>query len=196
MDVKQAVEFGEIIREKISELYVDGFYDDGLRYFSKNKEKLKKAFAPMFVIEYFYVAVIDNEIAGMIGCMNKEKFCLNINMKIFVKHLGIFGGLMAYFANKNFLNKFKTVTNEKTAIPEFLVTDTKYRKRGVAATLMNYLLALPEYEHYIVEVADTNIASLELCKKLGYKEISRKKFIPGSGINEWVRMKYSKKEKP
>ena len=146
----------------------------------------------MFDIDCFYVAIIDDEIAGMIACIDKEKVGMNINLKIFVKNLGIIGGLLAYFGNRSFLNKFKALTDEKTAIPEFLVTDTKYRKRGVASTLMKHLLTLPEYEHYIVEVADTNTTSLEMCKKLGYKEVSRKKFMPGSGINEWIRLKYSK----
>ena len=192
MEIKRAIEFEENIRDKITELYVEGFFEDGWKFFSKDKIKLKRAFAPLFELEYFYVAVIDNEIAGMIACMNKDKFCLNINIKIFVKYLGIFGGLLAYFGNKNFLSKFQNETETKLAIPEFLVTDEKFRKRGVASSLMKYLLALPEYEHYVIDVADTNTASLNLCQKLGYKEVSRKKFMPRSGINYWIRLKYSK----
>ena len=141
MEIKRAIEFGDNAREKITELYVEGFFNDGLKFFSKDKEKLKKAFAPVFVVENFYVAVIDNEIAGMIACMKKEKLCMNISMKNFVKQLGIFGGLLAYFGNRNFLSKFKTITDEKTAIPEFLATNEKYSKRGIASTLMKYLLS-------------------------------------------------------
>jgi len=188
MEIKRAIEFGGNIREKITELYVEGFFDDGLKFFSKDKVKLKKAFAPIFPIEYIYVAIIDDEIAGMIACMNKEKLYLNINMKNFVKHLGIFWGLLAYFGCKNNIRKFKIETDEKLAIPEFLLTSAKFRKQGVASTLMKYLLALPEYKHYIVDIEDSNAAALELCKKIGFREISRKKIM----LNLWIRLKYSK----
>jgi len=78
MEIKRAIEFDESIRDKISELYVNGFYDVALKHFSKDKSKLIEAFAPMFLIEYFYVAVIDNEIAGITACLGKGNICLNL----------------------------------------------------------------------------------------------------------------------
>ena len=43
MEIKRAVEFGEDVRERLSEVYVNAFYDDVLKYFSKDKAKLKKS---------------------------------------------------------------------------------------------------------------------------------------------------------
>ena len=193
MEIKKATEFDDNIREKISELYVDGFFDDGLKYFSKDKTKLKQAFAPMFALEYIYVAVIDNEIAGMMACLGKGSVYLNISKKIFIKHLGIFGGLMAYYANKNFIKNLPIHTiNNETIVFENLVTNSKYRGKGVASTLIKHIFAFPEYKHFLLQVADTNPRAFELYKRLGFEETHRKKFMPGSGINYWIHMKYSK----
>ena len=82
MEIKRAIEFDESIRNKIAELYVEGFYEDGLKHFSKDKSKIVKAYTPMLPIEYFFVAVIDNEIAGITACLGKGNVCLNLN-KIF-----------------------------------------------------------------------------------------------------------------
>jgi len=194
MEIKQAIEFSDNIRDKISDLYVEAFFDIALKHFSNDKDKLKKAFAPMFLLEYFYVAVIDNEIIGMTACMDKGNFCLNIDKKIFVKHLGVFKGLFAYFANKNYIKKFAATIeiDKETAIIEYVATDTKYRGKGVASTIMKYIFTSTEFKHYVLEVADTNVNAFELYKKLGYKELYRKKFMPGSGINFFIYMKYSK----
>jgi hypothetical protein len=35
----------------------------------------------MFIFDYFYVGIIDNEIAGMKACMDKEHYCINHNKK-------------------------------------------------------------------------------------------------------------------
>ena len=191
MEIKRAIELGDNIREKLSELYIEAFYDDGLKVFSKDKEKLIKAFTHVFVLDYFYVALIDNEIAGMIACMGKGPFCMSFNKKIFIKYLGIFKGLLTCFAFKDYLNRC-TKLDEDTAMLEFLAVGTKHRKKGVASSLMKYTFSFPEYRHFVGEVADTNPKAFELYKSLGFRETSRKKFIPNSGINYWIQIKYSK----
>jgi len=52
MEIKRATNLADDIRERLSELYVEAFYNDGLKYFSKDKTKLKKAFTHVFVLEY------------------------------------------------------------------------------------------------------------------------------------------------
>ena len=197
MEIKQAANFNDNIREKISEIFVDAFKKD-LRIFSKDSTKLAKALAHIFILEYFYVAIIDNEIAGMIACMDKEHFCIKHNKKILVKHLGIVKGLLANTLFKHYFNKYPKYPieiDDKTASVEFVATSSKYVKRGVASTIMNHLFSLPAYKHYILEVADTNTNAVALYKKLGYKEVCRKEMKLGkkySGINYLVYMKYSK----
>ena len=69
MEIIRASEAGEGVRKKISDTFVDGFIQ-WLQYFSKDTEKLSHAFAHMFVLEDFYIAVIDGEPAGNILSYN------------------------------------------------------------------------------------------------------------------------------
>jgi ribosomal protein S18 acetylase RimI-like enzyme len=198
MEIKRAVEFDDNIREKISEIFVDAFRKD-LIFFSKDSIKLMKAFSHMFVLEYFYVAVIDNQIAGITACVEKGHFCIKHSNKILIQHLGIIKGFIANIMFKIYFNsypKYPLEIDSETAIVEFVATSKNFRKKGVASAIMNHLFALPKYKHYVLEVADTNLNAFELYKKLGYNEISRKEMKIGkkySGINYLIYMKYSKK---
>jgi len=195
--IKKAVDFDECIMEKIGKIFVEGFYDDALKYLSKDTEKLGKIFSCLLIPDYFYVAVIDNEIAGIASCVKKGQYCLKYDRKVFVKYLGILKGILAGFFSKlmftNYLD-FPLEINEETAIIEFVVTDKNFRKMGVASSIFNQLFEIPEYRHYVLEVIDANTPAIELYTKLGFKEIIRKEpsHKKYSGINYFVYMKYSK----
>jgi ribosomal protein S18 acetylase RimI-like enzyme len=197
MEIKKAIDFDENIKEKISEVFVDAYGKD-LNFFSKDKNKLIKALAHMFVLEYFYIAIIDNEIAGMAVCIDKEHFCINHNIKTLIKYLGIIKGLGAYILFKHYFNKYPKYPVEvdgNTASVEFVATRTGHRKKGVASSIIKHLLTLLEYKDYVLEVADTNTNAFELYKKLGFREVYRKELKFGkkcAGLNYFVYMKYSK----
>ena len=197
MEIKRAVNVGVDIHEKISEIFVDGFGKD-LRFFSKDKNKLAKALAHIFVVDYFYVAVIDDEVAGITACVDRDHFCVNPDRKTLVKHLGIVKGFLAASSFKRYFQhypKYPVDMDSTTASVEFVAVSSKHRKKGVASAILTHLHSLPEYKDYILEVADTNTNAFELYKRLGYKEVVRKKLKLEklfSKVNYFVYMKYSK----
>ncbi|MDR1894847.1 MAG: GNAT family N-acetyltransferase [Spirochaetales bacterium] len=196
IEIKRANEIEKGIREKISEIFVQGFGKD-LRFFSKDYNILKKALAHIFVLDLFYIALANNEIAGIMACTNMKTFCIQHDKKTFIKHLGLIKGISADMVFKNYFQKYPKYpveTNEKTASVEFVATSEKYRGQGIASAIMRHLWTFPEYNEYILEVADTNIPAVKLYEKLGYKEIYRKKqkFSKYAGINYLIYMKYSK----
>ncbi|MDR0681856.1 MAG: hypothetical protein LBG15_08435 [Dysgonamonadaceae bacterium] len=73
MEIKLARNLNENIKGKISELFVEAFGKD-LKAVSKDPNKLVKAFSHMFVLDYFYLGIIDGEIAGMMVCIDKEHY--------------------------------------------------------------------------------------------------------------------------
>jgi ribosomal protein S18 acetylase RimI-like enzyme len=186
MEIKRAIEFGDDIRERLSEVYVNAFYDDVLKYFSKDKAKLKKVFACGFLLEYFYVAIIDNEIAGMVACMEKGKICFKFNVKTLIKYLGIFRGLLTNFGLNQFIKSFPKL-DEKTVLIEYLATDTKHQRKGIASTLVKSIFTLSEYKNYILEVMGTNTKAINLYKKLGFKIEYIKLYFP----KIYIGMKYT-----
>jgi ribosomal protein S18 acetylase RimI-like enzyme len=187
MEIKRAVEFGDDIRESLSKVYVNAFYDDVLKYFSKDKDKLKKVFACGFLLEYFHVAIKDNEIVGMVACMDKRGICLKYNIKTLVKYLGIFRGLLTNYSLNQFIKGFPKL-DEKTALIEYLATDTKHQRTGVASALVKSLFTLPEYKNYLLEVIGTNTKAINLYKKLGFKAVYIKIYFP----KIYIGMKYTK----
>ncbi|MDR0411196.1 MAG: GNAT family N-acetyltransferase [Treponema sp.] len=192
MEIRPAEELGGNIREKISELFVHAFGKD-LKMISKDTDRLIKAFSHMFVLDYFYVGIIDNEIAGMIVCVDKEHYCTNHNRGVLIKNLGLIKGLLADFIFTTYFNKhpkYPIEIDKETGSIEFVATNEKYRKTGVASSIMEYIFSLNGYEKYILEVADTNERAVHLYKKLGYKEVHRikQKYAKSIGINYLVYM--------
>ena len=192
MEIKLAKDMNGNIQEKISELFVEAFGKD-LKTISKNTHKLVKAFSHMFVLDYFYLGIIDNEIAGMMACVNREHYCIKHNKKILVKNLGLIKGLLANMIISKYINKYPKYPvemDETTGSIEFVATNKKYRKKGIATSIMEYIFSLNMYEKYILEVADTNEQAYNLYRKLGYKEVNKiKQNLPKKiGINYLVYM--------
>jgi ribosomal protein S18 acetylase RimI-like enzyme len=187
MEIKRASEFGDNIREKLGELYVNAFYDNVLKFFSRNKAKLIKIFACIFLLDCFYVAMIDDEIIGMVACMGKDDSCIKLDLKTIIKHIGLLGGLIINFWLKQFL-KVSPEHDEKTALVECLAIDTKHLRKGVASTLVKSLFKLTEYKNYILEVIGTNKEAIKLYSKLGFKIENIKPYFPSL----YLGMKYTK----
>ena len=195
MEIIRATELGNDVRMEISELFVDGFYQ-WLKYFSKDRAKLSKAFRHMFNLEVFYVAVIDDEIVGITACTDGKISSVHLESKEFKKHLGFIRGTIAnFFLKKEFEEKqypFQ-ITKGMGAI-EFVATSTKYRGQGVATTIIKNIIDATPYDTYVLEVADTNTKAVQVYEKLGFTEFSRvkQKHSRQSGINALVYMKYGK----
>jgi ribosomal protein S18 acetylase RimI-like enzyme len=191
MEIKRASECNTEIREKLAELYVAEFYDSALKYLSKSKEKLIHVFTPMMNLDCIYAALIDGEVAGMAACQPYGYFFLQINNKLFFKHLGLLGGLAAYLAHKDYNKKYEKYIDEKTAIIEAVATGSKHKRKGVASSLIKHLYTLPEFNHYFLVVDGDNTGAMGLYTKLGFKEIYRKTYNTAS-VKDLVYMKYSK----
>jgi ribosomal protein S18 acetylase RimI-like enzyme len=187
MEIKRATDFGDNIREKLGEIYVNAFYDDVLKYFSKNKAKLIKVFACGFLLDCFYVAEQDNEIIGMVACMGKGEVCIKLDLKTIVKCIGLFRGLIINYWFKQFLKGLPKL-DEKTAAIEYLATDTKHLRKGVASTLVKTLFTLTEYENYVLEVIGTNKKAIKFYNKLGFKVAYIKPYFP----SVYFCLKYTK----
>lgn len=188
-----AKELGEKSRERMSEIFVEGF-GEHLSFFSKDQRRLSSSLEHMFNLEQFSVVLVNDEIAGIAACTNGKDLSVKLNKKELRRHLGFYkGSLASYFLGPEF-EKPPIETGEKLASIEFVATAAKYRKAGIATELMNHFIRMPQYDEYILEVADTNINAVKLYEKLGFKEFRRikQKHSKRSGVNALVYMKYQK----
>ena len=180
MEIKPAKDVNGNIQEEISKLYVEAFGKD-MDAISKSPEKLVKVFTHMFVVDDFYVCIIDKEVVGMVACTNKETYSIKHEEKLLIKELGLIKGLVANMILKKIFTKPRKYPIEidgKTGSIENVATNSNYRKKGIATSIMEYIFALNMYEKYILEVLDTNENAIKLYKKLGFKEVGTQKIHP------------------
>lgn len=183
------------IRNEISSIFVDGFYE-WIKFFSKDKDVLKKAFAHMFNLDAFYIAIIDERVAGFASISNDRVKNISLNRKQLQQHLGFFMGFFAYkVLRKEFEDKKYpfTITSDMQPI-EFVATSSNHQRCGVASKIIQYIFENDSHTSFVLEVADTNSKAVALYKKLGFKEITRIKMKNSkqSGVDNLLYMEYVK----
>lgn len=195
MEIKRASEMGESARKQVSEIFVGGFIQ-WLRYFSKDTEKLSRAFAHMFVLESFYVAVVDTEIAGIAACTDGKTPPVRLQSRELRRHLGLIMGSAAGMMLKRELENhpYPFLIEPGTGSVEFVATGGNYRGKGVASAIIRHIISDTPYSAYVLEVADTNTPAVRLYEKLGFREFLRipHPYSKQSGINHLIYMKCGK----
>lgn len=185
------------VRNHMAEIFAEGF-TQWLGYFSKDKNIISKAFAHMFVLDQFYVAIANGEVAGVTACTDGKTFSVKLNPKELRKHLGFFKGSMAgIFLKKEFEAPYENFPPNAGSI-EFVGTAQKFRGQGIASQIIQHIIENTPYNDYVIdEVADTNIPAMRLYEKLGFEEYRRKpmpeKIAKKNGINNLLSLKYVKK---
>lgn len=185
------------VRKQMAEVFAEG-YTQWLGYFSKDTSKIKQAFAHMFVLDQFYVALKKGEIAGFVACTDGKHSAVKLNKRELREHLGFFKGSMAgIFLKKEFETLDKN-PSLNTGYIEFVGTAPEFRGQGVASQIIQYIIENTPYKNYIIdEVADTNIPAMRLYEKLGFKEFRKnptsKNIADKIGINYFLSLIYVKK---
>lgn len=184
------------IRKQIAEIFADGFAQ-WLDYFSTDKNVIAKAFAHMFVLDQFYVAMANNKVAGIVACTDCKTLSVRLDKKELKKYFGFVKGTIGGIVLKReFENPFKN-PQPKTGSIEFVGTSTEFRGKGVASQIIQHIIENTQYDYYLIEeVADTNIPAMNLYKKLGFIEYKNKS-VPQNratkiGINNFISFKYAK----
>lgn len=184
------------VRKQMAEVFAEG-YAQWLVFFSKDKKVIAKAFAHMFVLDQFYVAIVNGEIAGFTACTDGKKLSVKLNKRELRKHLGFFKGSMAgIFLKKEFEAPYENFPPNTGSI-EFVGTAPKFRGQGVASQIIRFIIENTPYDNYVIEeVADTNIPAMRLYEKLGFEEYKRKpvpeKIAKKIGVNNFLALKYVK----
>jgi ribosomal protein S18 acetylase RimI-like enzyme len=193
IEIKPARELGENAKKTLSDFFVDGFHTH-LSVFAKDPKKLAAALEHMFVPDVFHVGFVDGEPAGMIACTNGLTRSVNHSRRELIRHLGWIKGLFADYMFKRQFQQPPVEIGERIASVEFVATASRHRGKGVATAIMHHLLSLPQYDEYVLEVADTNTNAVKLYEKLEFREFKRikHKYAKYSGINYILYMKYTK----
>lgn len=193
----KACEVNTDIRPQISKVFVDGFHQ-WLKFFSGDKEKLTRAFAHMFNLDVFYVAMHGGTVAGITACTDGVTKCVHLQIKPLREHLGFIMGTITHsILKKQFEEKpYPFEITPGTGTIEFVATAEGHRGKGVGLAMISHIMVSEPYGEYVLEVADTNEVAVRLYERLGFVEFMRIKEPKSkvSGVNFLVYMKMVKEE--
>jgi ribosomal protein S18 acetylase RimI-like enzyme len=197
LEITRAVSVDTQAGRRLSELFIDGFGRQ-LTFFSPDRERLVRAFAHMFVPDAFSVAVLDRTIVGMGACTLAMAHAVEPRWQPLVAHLGLVKGTIAAVVLKREFHKPMPLTGQRLASIAFMATDARYRGQGVASALLTHFLAQPDYDEYILEVADTNTSAVTVYQRLGFEEFTRikDKHPDASGANYMLYLHHRKTVAP
>jgi len=190
IEVKRGDELGEPYRRGITEVLVRGFAED-FAYFSRDPHVLTDAFEHMLLLDRFYVALVDGEPAAIASVTEGTQECFAPRWDEIRQHLGPVHGTMSYLiVRSQFLGAYDGARDGLAEIG-FVTTAPQFQGRGVATALMRHVLALPEYEAYVLrDIKDTNAPALGLYAKLGFGELRRRpvRFAKRAGFSAYISM--------
>ena len=177
-------------QEQMGEIFANGYYE-WLKYFSKDKSKLAKAFAHIFILEYFYFAMDGDEVLAFTACTNGKEPSITLDKRILTKELGIIRGAIVYrILCKNLLGHgYPFDIFPETGSIEFVATKEKHRGKGIAKGLIAFIMEQTTYNEYVLEVASSNTSAIKLYDKLGFKEFKKVPAPKKSGFDYYVYMK-------
>lgn len=195
IEIVRADRLGDPARNEISDIFVGGFIQ-WLRYFSNDPQRLSRAFAHMFLLDSFYVALVDGQIAGIAACTNGSSPSVRLEARELRRHLGFLRGSMAAMLLKSHLENhpYPFPVRPDWGSVEFVATDAQHRKKGIAIAIMEHIAKVTPFSAYVLEVADINLPAIRLYEKFGFKEFLRTSapHSKRSGINHLVYMKYER----
>lgn len=194
-DIVRADQVGTDIREQMAAIFAEGF-SQWLGYFSKDPQVIAKAFAHMFVLDQFYVAMSGDTVAGFVGCTDCIAKSVVLDGRQLRKHLGFMKGSIAALVLKKEFESPMQNPQPRTGSIEFVGTAAAFRGEGAASQILRYVIEHTPYETYLIEeVADTNVPAMSLYQKLGFQEYKSRPLSPKEakkiGINRFVSFRYS-----
>lgn len=157
-------------KDKALDLFVDGF--GHIYSFIKDKNVLKGFIKDSMDFSMTYVALYQGNVVGFIGVSDNKKRLISFELE---KFKNLFGEIMGVIIQKpiSLTMEKPGVKGDKDLYIEYLTTDDRYRGRGVASELVEFVCAQLDYDDCYIEVLSKNYSAIKLYKRLGFVEHKR-----------------------
>ena len=166
-----------VIREvQLSEIelvaiFLSNQFQKGFERLHIKQNKIIEVLARAMKREQCFIAVLDEQLIGIITYSTVEQASFEISFKQVRNILGPVKALLFYWSmvNSNLFIKSNQIYLNSLAV------DPLFRHQGVATSLIQFIMNKTLAHDYLLEVVAENIAAINLYEKLGFKIISRKK---------------------
>lgn len=180
-------------RNNVALCIAEGFEKD-FSVLCKDNQKVANAIATGLNIERFYVADINGDIVGVIAISDCNGRAARVNNKSLIKYLGFLKGTIgALVLKEEFEGQLDYPIT--TGYIEFVAVRKKYRKQGIATTMLKESMLLTHYQDFVLDVTDININAIKCYTNIGFEEFKRipEKHGKQKGFNEKIYMRYCRK---
>ena len=172
---KQILEYGKLTDTQKSEavdLFLEGF--GHFMIFSKDETAKKKLFTEIFDPELFICYMEENRVLGLMGLGTNKKRPIDFKKEICQKYFGrIKGTLISKQMNAIFQKP--AVSSDRELYLDTLVTDSKFRKKGIGTILINEASSFGDYDSLIVEVFSDNENAIRFYEKNSFITVKENK---------------------
>lgn len=183
----------ETDRNSIALCIAEGFEKD-FSVLCRDNQKVAKAIATGLNIEKFYVADIHDDIAGVMAISDCNGRAASVNKKSLRKHLGFLKGTIGALVLKDEFER-QLDYPVSTGYIEFVAVRKKYRRQGIAATMLRESMLLADYQAFVLDVTNVNDNAIMCYTKIGFEEFKRipEKHGKQKGFSEKIYMRYCRK---
>ncbi len=183
----------EIDRNSVALCIAEGFEKD-FSILCKDNQKVANAIATGLKIDRFYIAEVNGDIAGVMAISDCNGRAAGVNKKSLKKHFGLFKGFIgALVLKEEFEGQLEYPIT--TGYIEFVAVRKKYRKQGIATTMLKESMLLTNYQDFVLDVTDINNNAIRCYTNIGFKEFERvpEKHGKQKGFSEKIFMRYYRK---
>lgn len=181
---------------KIVSCILDAFGKNFAEFISQiGKEKVQRFLEDSIRTDCFYIMERDGETIGVTAVSDSESRALAHVKEAARKNFGfIIGGLMYLVNFKEFETNY--CDSKNVGYIEFVAIKQKFQNQGMASAMLSEILFKTDFEIYLLDVVDTNLAAIRCYKKIGFSEIRREKvrFSKQKGFQEKIFMEYKETE--
>ena len=182
----------KIQKEQVSTIFSDAFFHmfNDLKI---EKNVFEKIFADAFLEDYFYIAIDNENVLGLIAISNNKTRAVKFDKKLIKKEVGFLKSISLNFILP-MLEK-PEVKNETDCYIDFVAVNKNFRSTGVGAKLFNHIYQVTSANDYYLEVLSENTKAIKFYKKLSYIDTGKKtsKLLKLIGVPNLYKMKYSRK---
>lgn len=183
----------ETDRDNVAMCIAEGFEKD-FSILCKDNQKVADAIVLGLNMEKFYVADVDGNVAGVLAISDCNGRAAKVEKVSLKKQLGLFKGIIGAFVLKEEFEK-QLEYPVTTGYIEFVAVRKKYRKQGIASTMLRESMLLTNYQDFVLDVTDINEKAIRCYSSIGFEEFKRitEKHGKQKGFNEKIYMRYCRK---
>lgn len=183
----------ETDRNDVALCIAEGFEKD-FSVLCKDNQKVADAIAAGLNMERFYVAEIKGDIAGVLAVSDRNGRAARVEKVSLKKSFGFVKGVIgALVLKEEFEGELEYPIT--TGYIEFVAVRKKYRRQGIATTMVQESILLTDYQEFVLDVTDINDPAIRCYTNVGFEEFKRipEKHGKQKGFNEKIFMRYCRK---